>query len=195
MKLMLLIAGLLISAVTQAEVFKCTDSSGKTVYRAGPCAPGQGNIQINLKTGASTDMNDQMQQEKIQNQENLAKQEQEKQEQKLQEQRIAKLKQDARDESAKNQFVIKNNPKLYSPFAIPPYDLEELPPLVKGYGNKLPEIERFRRIAAEKALTSDQCGRVEAAELNIKSTSDSLVFLIDCSSGQKFYFNEQELKP
>jgi hypothetical protein len=57
----------------------------------------------------------------------------------------------------------------------------------------LPEIERLRRQAAEKALASDQCARVESVELNSKSTKDALMFLINCSNGTSFYFKEQEL--
>jgi hypothetical protein len=35
--------------------------------------------------------------------------------------------------------------------------------------------------------------RVEAVELNIKSTKDTLVFLVDCSTAKRFYMAEQEL--
>jgi len=65
---------------------------------------------------------------------------------------------------------------------------------VQNFSARLPDIERFRRLAAEKALATNQCGRVEAAELNSKSTDDALVFLVDCSSAKKYYFSEQELK-
>jgi hypothetical protein len=51
----------------------------------------------------------------------------------------------------------------------------------------------MRRQAAEKALATGQCERVEAAELNLKSSKAALVFLIDCSSGKHFYYTEQEL--
>ncbi|MGR9088838.1 MAG: DUF4124 domain-containing protein [Gammaproteobacteria bacterium] len=194
MKATLMILGILFSAFAHAGVYKCIDGSGKTVYRAKPCEPGQGKIQINLKTGSSTDLNEEQRDAELKEQELKARMDQEKQEQQLEEQRLAKLKQNAKDESAKNQFLVKNNPKFYSPFAIPPYDPDDLPPLVAGFQDKLPEIERLRRLAAEKALASMQCGRVESSELNIKSTSDSLVILVDCSSAQKFYFTEQELK-
>jgi hypothetical protein len=194
MKLILTILGVFYFASAGAGVYKCTDGSGKTVYRAAPCAPGQGNIQINLKTGTITDLDEEKRQAELKGKDQLAKMDQEKLEQQLEEQKLAKLKQEAKDESAKNQFLIKNNPKLYSPFAIPPYNPDDLPALVKTFQNKLPEIERLRRTAAEKALSSNRCGRVEAAELNIKSTRESLVFLVDCSSAGKFYFTEQELK-
>jgi hypothetical protein len=69
-----------------------------------------------------------------------------------------------------------------------------LPPQVENFAARLPEIERFRRLAAEKALATDHCGRVEAVELNTKSTQDALVFLVDCSSGKKYYLTEQEIK-
>lgn len=194
MKLTLIILGILFSASTQAGVFKCTDSSGKTVYRSSPCLPGQGNIQINIKTGTSTDLGNEKKLADFKDKEQQEKLEHEKLEQQMMEQKLIKLKQDAKDESAKNQFLIKNNPKKFSPFAIPPYDPDELPALVQNYQNRLPDIERLRRSGAEKALASNQCGRVESVELNIKSTSEALVFLIDCSSAKKFYFTEHELK-
>ncbi|MGZ8187513.1 MAG: DUF4124 domain-containing protein [Methylosarcina sp.] len=194
MKLISIILGIFYVASANAGVYKCTNGSGKTVYRAAPCAPGQGNIQINIKTGTSTNLDEEKNQAKLKDKEQQAKTDQEKLAQQIEEQKQAKLKQDAKDESAKNQFLIKNNPKSFSPFAIPPYNPDDLPALVNAYQNRLPEIERLRRAAAEKALASNQCGRVESAELNIKSTREALVFLIDCSSARKFYFTEQELK-
>jgi hypothetical protein len=108
-------------------------------------------------------------------------------------QKQAAFKQSAMDESAKNQFLIKNNPQKFSAFAIPPYKFDDLTPLVKSYQSRLPDIERMRRLAAEKALATGQCGRVEAAELNPKSTKNALVILVDCSSAKKFYVSEQEM--
>lgn len=194
MKAILTILGVFYFASAGAGVFKCTDGSGKTVYRAAPCAPGQGNVQINVKTGTSTDLDEEKRQSDLKEQGQQSKLEQEKLEQQMEEQKQVKLKQEAKDESAKNQFLIKNNPKLYSPFAIPPYNPDGLPALVKTFQNRLPDIERLRRAAAEKALAGNRCGRVEATELNLKSTRESLVFLVDCSSAAKFYFTEQELK-
>lgn len=188
-----MILGIIFSAFANAGVYKCTDGYGKTVYRANPCAPGQGIIQINIKTGTTTDLTEEQKLSDLKDKEAQAKLEEEKLKQQQLEQKLAKIKQDAKDESAKNQFLIKNNPKTFSPFAIPPYKPDELPALVKNYQDRLPDIERMRRISAEKALASNQCGRVESVELNIKSTNEALVFLIDCSSAKKFYFTEQEL--
>ncbi|MGZ8152881.1 MAG: DUF4124 domain-containing protein, partial [Methylovulum sp.] len=92
-----------------------------------------------------------------------------------------------------NQFLIKNNPEKFSAFSIPPYVPDDLPDLVKNYPPRLPEIERLRRQAAEKALASESCMRVEAVELHSKSTKKALAFSVDCSSGKNFYFTEQEL--
>jgi hypothetical protein len=105
----------------------------------------------------------------------------------------ANINKDAMIESAKNQFLIKNNPDKFSPYAIPPYVPEKLPDLVKLYQTRLADIERLRRQAAEKALVSRQCIRVESVELESKSTKDALLFVINCSSGKSFYFKEQEL--
>jgi len=93
----------------------------------------------------------------------------------------------------KNQFLIKNSPDKYSAFAIPPYVYDQLPNLVKDYQHRLPDIERLRRESAEKALASNECGRVESVELNAKSNKVLLVFLVDCSTGKNFTFTEQQL--
>lgn len=193
MKFTIMILGIIFSASANAGVYKCTDSSGKTVYQASPCAPGQGNIQINIKTGTTTNLTEEQNQVELKDKEQQEKLEEEMLEQQKLEQKQAKLKQDAKNESAKNQFLIKNNPQTFAPFAIPPYNPDKLPALVLNYQNRLPDIERLRRVAAEKALASNQCGRVEFVELNIKSTYNALVFLADCSSAKKFYFTEQEL--
>ena len=193
MRFALLILGCLFTAHAAAGIYKCTDNAGNTKYLSKPCAEGDKNIQINLKTGATTDLNEKQNQEALKQKEEQEKTEQEKLEDLAQQQKREKLISDANQESAKNQFLIKNNPQQYSAYAIPPYMPNLLPALVKTYQDRLPEIERMRRQAAEKALKSGQCTRVEAAELNIKSNKKGLVFLIDCSTGKHFYFTEQEL--
>lgn len=193
MRLILFILGSLFSAYASAGVYKCTAADGNTVYQSSPCNVGQSKVQINPKTGVSTDLdvlhNKQFSEQQNQ-QEQLAKQKAEEEQRTQQE---AQLKRDAMSESEKNQQLIKSNPEKFSAYAIPPYTPDALPPLVKGFQERLPEIERFRREAAEKILTSEECGRVEAAELSSKSAKNALVILIDCSSGKHFYVSEQEL--
>jgi hypothetical protein len=193
MKLVLLIIGSFFSAYAFAGVYKCTDTSGKTAYRENPCAVGDSNIKLNVKTGSSVNLDEISHQQTAQQQQQQAIIDQQKLEQQQLVQKKEKIKQDAIDESAKNQFLIKNNPQKYSPFAIPPYKPDQLPALVKLHQDRLPDIERMRRLAAEKALASGTCARVEAVELNIKSTKDTLVFLVDCSTAKRFYMTEQQL--
>jgi hypothetical protein len=176
-----------------AGVYKCTDSKGNKTYRSLPCAEGQGKVELNVKTGGATDLNQQESQQALSKQEKEAKDAQKKSEEQGLIQKQTQLKQSAMDESAKNQFLVKNNPKKFSPFAIPPYKYDDLPPLVTPYQSRLPDIERFRRQAAERALATNQCGRVESVELNEKSIKDAVVILVDCSSAKKFYVTEQEL--
>lgn len=193
MRINLLILGFLMSMELSAGVYKCVDASGNKIYKSVPCEAGQSKQEVNLKTGSTTDL------DAIEKQQNLSLQEQEAQaeQKKLEEAELkrkqAEFEQNAKDESAKNQFLIKNNPQKYSPFAIPPYKLGDLSPFVKTYETRLPEIEKFRRLAAEKALATGECGRVESVELNQRSTKDSLVILVDCSSAKKYYVTEQEL--
>ncbi len=189
MRITLLILGCLFSACTFAEIYKCTDVNGKTDYQSKPCAPEHKTEQINVKTGGSNDGLDEEKQKQALAQKEL--------DNKLEQEQLLKKqnkhKQDAKNASAKNQFLIKNNPEKFSAFSIPPYDPDQLSELVKSFYARLPDIERLRGQAAEKSLATGQCTRVEASELHSKSTRKSLVFSVDCSSGKNFQFTEQEL--
>jgi hypothetical protein len=193
MRLTLLILGSLFFAYASAGINKCTDTNGNTEYRSSPCETGHGNVRINIKTGGYTNLDDKDGQQSLAEKEQQAALEKQKLEQEQLLKKQANINREAINESAKNQLLIKNNPDKFSPYAIPPYILEKLPDLVKPYQARLPEIERLRRQAAEKALASNQCIRVESVELHSISTKDALMFSINCSSGKSFYFKEQEL--
>ncbi len=193
MKSTLLILGLLFSIPLSAGVYKCTDAKGNKIYRAIPCAEGQSKLELNVKTGSATDLIAKEQEQALSQQEQEAKEAQKKLVEEQQAQKLAQFKQSALDESAKNQFLVKSNPSKFSAFAIPPYKYDDLPPLVKTYQSRLPDIERMRRQAAEKSLSTGQCGRVESVELSEKSSKDAIVILVDCSTAKKFYFSEKEL--
>lgn len=193
MKFFLLSLGLAVSTQLSAGVYKCIDATGNKIYRSQPCTEDQSKAELNLKTGDSKDL------DAIEKQNALTEQEQAAKDAELAEQEQEKLrkeqefKQRVLDESAKNQFLVKNNPQKFSAFAIPPYEQNNLPPLVKKYEARLVDIERMRRQAAEKTLATGECGRVESVELSQKSTQSALVILVDCSSSKKFYIAEQEL--
>lgn len=193
MKFTLLILVLLVSMPLSAGVYKCTDAKGNKIYRAVPCEEGQKKVELNVKTGSSTDLNAIENEEALSQQEQEAKAAQKKQEEEQALHKLAQLKQNSMDESAKNQFLVKNNPNKFSAFAIPPYIYDDLTPIVKPYQNRLPEIERMRRQAAEKAFATGECGRVESVELSEKSSKEGLVILVDCSTAKKYYISEQEL--
>ena len=193
MRLTLLIVGCFFSAYTSAAIYKCTDANGVTEYRSSPCETGRKNVELNVKTGASTNLDDKENQQALEQKERQAALEKLKLEQEALLKKQENTNREVMNESAKNQFLIKNNPGKFSAYAIPPYVPGKLTDLVKTYQDRLPEIERLRRQAAEKALASNQCGRIESVELNSKSTKDTLMFLINCSSGKSFYFKDQEL--
>jgi hypothetical protein len=193
MRFTLLILGSLFFAYASAGINKCKDVNGNTEYRSTSCQTGHGNVEINVKTGTSTSLDDKNNQQTLAQKEQQAALEKQKLEQEQLQKKQANINREAINESATNQFLIKNNTDKFSAYAIPPYVPEKLPDLVKTYQARLAEIERLRRLAAEKALASDQCIRVESVELNSKSTKEALIFLINCSSGKSFYFNEQEL--
>lgn len=193
MRFILLILACLFSVHATAGFYKCTDAKGNKVYRSSPCAAGYNNAELDIRTGSSTNLDEEQNQKVLTQKEQEAKLEQQKLEQQQLQQKQAQLIENAKNESAANQLLIKNNPQKFSAYAIPPYVPEKLTALVKTYAARLPDIERLRRQAATKALESGQCIRVEASELNEKSSQDGLVFLVDCSSAKKFYFTEQEL--
>jgi len=193
MRFKLLILASLFSAYAAAGVYKCTDAKGNKVYSSNPCAKEYNNAALDIRTGSSTNLDEAQNQEILKQKEQEAKLEQQKLEQQQLQQKRAELIEAAKNESATNQLLIKNNPEKFSAYAIPPYLPEKLTALVKLYEARLPDIERLRRQAATKALETGQCGRVEASELNERTTQDALMFLVDCSSAKKFYFTEQEL--
>lgn len=193
MKNLFFVFALCLSADSWAGVYKCTDAGGHTNYQSSPCTVEHKAVQMNTKTGGSVDLNAVESQKaaeaELKKQQSL--QEQAEQQAKLD--AIEKIKQDARAQSEATQTLIKQNPLQFSAFAIPPYDPEKLPAQVKSFESRLPDVEKFRRLAAQKALASGECQRIEADELTAKSKADQLTFLINCSSGKTFLFSEAEL--
>lgn len=194
MKSLSLWFALLLSFNSWAGVYKCTDANGKTDYQSSPCTEDHSAVQINTKTGSQVDLN-QLEHQKHQADEQRKQLEMQKQaEEQARLDAIAKRKQQAREQSQLTLELIKQNPTQFSAFAVPPYDPEKLPPAIQPYERRLPDIEKFRRLAAQKALATEKCQRVESDELSAKSTQELLQFQVSCSSGSSFVFNETELK-
>ena len=197
MKLVSSMASLLVLALLSgsalAGVYKCTDSHGKTAYQSSPCADEKTALEIDLKTGGATDLDARIKQKEQEKQLKKKKELELKIEQKKLKAKEAKRIKDAAEQSAINQRLVKDNPVQYSAFAIPPYQHDKLPALVKKFEARLPEIEKFRRLAAQKALATGECGRVEVDELSVASQASQLVFSIDCSMAKSFQYNETEL--
>jgi hypothetical protein len=179
---------------SSAGVYKCTGADGRTDYQSSPCTENHKAVQINTKTGSKVDLND-LENRQVQANEQQKQLEAQKQaEEQARVDAIAQRKQLARAQSDLTLTLIKNNPLQFSAFAIPPYDPDNLPAGIRPFEARLADIEKFRRLAAQKALAGGKCQRVEADELNAKSTKEQLVFLVNCSSGATYYFNEAELK-
>lgn len=177
-----------------AGVYKCTDAQGRTDYRASPCTEDHKAVQINTKTGSKVDLNELEQQKAQADAEKKQLESQQKAEEQARLDAIALRKQQAREQSQITLDLIKKNSLQFSAFAIPPYDPEKLPQGVKPFEDRLADIEKYRRLAALKALATGQCQRVEADELSGKSTHEQLLFLVNCSSGHSFSYNEAELQ-
>jgi hypothetical protein len=183
----------LLSGSALAGVYKCTDSQGKTAYQASPCADEKTALEIDLKTGGATDLDARVKQQEQEKQLKKKKELELKIEQEKLKAKEAKRIKDAAEQSAINQQQIKDNPVQYSAFAIPPYQHDKLPALVKKFEARLPEIEKFRRLAAKKALATGECNRVESDELSAASLANQLIFSIDCSTAKNFQYSETEL--
>lgn len=178
-----------LTVTAQAGVYKCVNDSGKTVYKSTPCSDEQSKQELNLKTGVKVDLAEKEQAEKQQHQLQKEQAQQNQQEQN----KVEQIRQKAADENAKSQFLIKNHPEQFSSFAIPAYKSDNLPAFAAGLANKLPEIERLRRVAAEKALATGQCKRVEASELSEKTSENEIFIRVNCSSAKTFEFSAQQL--
>ncbi len=193
MKIQILILTLCFACDSWAGVYKCTDAEGHANYQSAPCTEDRKAVQINTKTGNKVDLNE------VENQQ-MQKAEQQKQQQAEQQaaeqaklNEIAQRNQMARTQSELTQTLIKQNSLQFSAYAIPAYAPGKLPAQIKPFEERLPDIEKFRRLAAQKALSTGQCQRVEAAELHAKSTKEQLVLAVNCSSGASYSFNETEL--
>ena len=193
MRIVFLVSLMVLSNFAFAGVYKCVDGNGKKVYQNKPCTDIENATEFDPVSGANNKVIDNeqlllLEQQKIQ-------QQQQEEQRKLQEQqqKQQQLEQDILTESQKNQEWIKSHPGKYSAFAIPPYANNKHPPFADSFAQRLPEVERYRRFAAEIALASGKCGRVESAELNLRSTSTRLVFLIDCSSSESFLLDEKQI--
>lgn len=194
MKKFILVSALFLAFDVTAGVYKCTDAEGHTDYQSSPCTEDHKAVQINTKTGSKLDLNE-LENQRVQADVEKKQLEAEQQaEEKARLEAIELRKKHAREQSQITAELTKKNSLQFSAFAIPPYDPENLPKNIKPFEERLVDIEKYRRLAAQKALATEQCQRVEADELSSKSTREQLVFIINCSSGNSFSYSETELK-
>ena len=79
-------------------------------------------------------------------------------------------------------------------YVLLPYTPDQYPKLFATFGSRIRDVERLRKVAAEKAAASPSCDRVEAAELSSERSSPSdLNYFVDCANGTRFRFSETEL--
>lgn len=75
-----------------------------------------------------------------------------------------------------------------------PYTPDQYPDTFREYGSRISDVERFRRLAAEKASRSEQCNEVIASEISsMQGSVQNMSFFVDCENGTRFRFNESEL--
>ncbi len=185
----LLVIGSLSTAVN-AQVYKCTDPEVRKVqYRDDNCPNGHKTEVIDVATGAVREKQNSPAPELIRlQQEQLALQ-------KAAEEQAEKLRflQAIKSESDTNLALLKSRSHQFSAMAIRPYQYDQLDSWQQPYQQRLPDIERMRRLAALKVLEQGQCQRVEASELSRSSRQDNLVFTVSCSNQPEILLTEQEL--
>lgn len=194
MKNFILLLAFFLSFDVVAGVYKCTDAEGHTDYQASPCTEDHKAVQINTKTGSKVDLNELEDQKAQADAEKRQVESKQQAEERARVEAIELRKKQAREQSQMTSELTKKNPQQFSAFAIPPYDPENLPKSIKPFEDRLVDVEKYRRLAAQKALATGQCQRVEADELSGKSTREQLMFLVNCSSGNSFSYSEAELK-
>ena len=193
MRFCILLCGVIYSCFAWAGVYRCADQNGKIAYQKTPCVNLEEAIELNVNTGGHK-LLDKEEQAKLSSQiaELTEKQRIELAKQQKQ-QAKEKLLEESAKEAQKNQAFIKYNKLRFSPYAIPPYTGKRFSSLADSFEERLPEIEQYRRIAAEKVLKSDQCRRIEASDLDPLSPLKKLRFWVECSNGKRIKFSEQDL--
>jgi hypothetical protein len=177
-----------------ATVYKCADDEGNIAYQKSPCQHLDSAAEVNLKSGSHKVVVDEIQNQIDEDEENLSEQQKqalEKLRKQAEENRLIEL---SAEQAQKNQEYLKSNIGSFSPYALPPYQGKSYAGIVRNYLARLPEIERYRRVAASNVLLSGQCRRVEAAEMDRFSKLDNLNFIIDCRNGKRVKLNEKALK-
>jgi hypothetical protein len=80
-------------------------------------------------------------------------------------------------------------------YVLTPYTKAQYPKAFGLFGNRMPEVETLRRKAAEQAVDSGKCDRVELIEVSLdRSTTKNAVFFMDCKSGARIYRAETEIR-
>ncbi|GAA6153888.1 hypothetical protein NBRC116587_33100 [Pseudoteredinibacter isoporae] len=78
--------------------------------------------------------------------------------------------------------------------AIIPTSADQYPKTVRLYPSRVKEIDKFRKLAAMKAVDSGKCDIAILSELSLtKSTRQRLSFFVDCTNGARFRYWENEL--
>jgi len=80
-------------------------------------------------------------------------------------------------------------------YALTPYTRDQYPQAFAKFGKRMNELEKFRRLSAEKAAASPTCDKVELVEVSpSRGHLNDMHFFADCTNGTRFRFSEGELK-
>ena len=80
---------------------------------------------------------------------------------------------------------------------IEPYTKKGWPSTFAKFKDRMPELQKYRVLAAEKAASDRACTEVVAAEISGQSTYSNMQFFVDCSTAtgsyKRFRFSESDL--
>ena len=86
-----------------------------------------------------------------------------------------------------------STPPKIDEYVLTPYTRASWPKTFDKYGDRMPQLERFRRLAAEAAARNSECDKVIASEISDQGTYSSMQFFVDCENMKRFRFSESEL--
>ena len=187
-------SGLVFATDTDSKaVFKCADAEGKVSYQKKSCNNLKSAAELNVTTGGYKYLSAERQKQEDELEANMTKEQRAKAERLRKELEKKHFLEQSAEQAQKNQQYLKSKKDNFSPYALPPYQGKRYQDIVANFLTRLAEIERFRRIAAAKVLTSGQCAQIEAADLVSNSSINNLRFQVDCRNGKRIKMKEQDL--
>lgn len=78
-------------------------------------------------------------------------------------------------------------------YVLTPYTRDSWPKTFEKYGDRMPELEKYRRLAAEATARNPECDKVISSDISDEGSYASMQFFVDCENMKRFRFSEAEL--